>query len=462
MIRLFTHYISSRTAFLLGTEFLVLILAAYMGIAFQLSLDHASIFPAFAAVEAPGFAIMMLLVMSAIGVYQLDLWTEPKVALVRMLVAFVIVVVLVAMIDSVTAGAYEFEYYGFGMTMLIAAFGTGVVRFGFYRIGHHSNLKRRVLVLGTGSRVARFAEAARRNHIHEVVGYLGPQTSDNAIPFLPILPRASGESLRSIVEKHRIDEIVVAVRDRRNGNVPLHELLECRLKGVKITELTDFFQREYRQIMLDSINPSWMVFGEGFNQGRARTAVKRAFDLLASLTLLILTLPVMLIAAICIIWEDGMPVFYKQERVGEHGRVFTIYKFRSMRNDAEKDGTPRWAAAHDDRITRVGRIVRMLRIDELPQIFNVLRGDMSFVGPRPERPFFVEKLEKQVPYFSARHSVKPGITGWAQVRYAYGASIDDTVEKLQYDLYYVKNNGLFLDLMIMIATVEVVLWGKGR
>ena len=343
-----------------------------------------------------------------------------------------------------------------------ATLGICVFRFGFYRFGQRDEARQRVLVLGTGSRVARFAETARKSRLHEVVGYIGSPTSDQRISYLPVLPRAAEESLYSIVKKHRIDEIIVAVRDRRDGGLPLQDLLECRLKGVKITELTDFFQREYRQIMLDSINPSWMVFGEGFNQGQVRTAVKRAFDLVASLTLLLLTLPVMLIAAICIIWEDGMPVFYKQERVGEHGRVFTIYKFRSMRNDAEKDGTPRWAAAHDDRITRVGRIVRMLRIDELPQIFNVLRGDMSFVGPRPERPFFVEKLEKQIPYFSARHSVKPGITGWAQVRYAYGASIDDTVEKLQYDLYYVKNNGLFLDLMIMIATVEVVLWGKGR
>jgi sugar transferase (PEP-CTERM system associated) len=318
-----------------------------------------------------------------------------------------------------------------------------------------------VLVLGTGSRVARFAEAAKRSKIHEIVGYVGPQTSDHHIPFLKILPMAEGESFAKMSEKHRIDEIVVAVRDRRDGGLPLQDLLECKLKGVMVTELTTFFEREYQQIMLDSINPSWMVFGGGFNQGWIRSLVKRAFDLVASLVLVILTLPVMVITAICIILEDGMPVLYRQERVGQHGRVFSIFKFRSMRNDAERDGTPRWAATHDDRITRVGRIIRTLRIDELPQIINVLRGEMSFVGPRPERPFFVDKLEQQIPYYSTRHSVKPGITGWAQVRYAYGASIEDTVEKLQYDLYYVKNNGMFLDLMTMIATVEVVLWGKG-
>lgn len=461
MIRLFTHYVSPRSTLLLGVELLILMFAAYSGLTFHSALAHGSGFPASLATEATAFAFAMLFIMSGVGVYQVDPWSDLKATRKRIIVALALGFALALMGQYLTRGANDFDPYALVVTMFIAALGIYLVRFGYYRIGQRSDFKRRVLVLGTGSRVARFAEAARRNHMHEVVGYVGPQTSDHHIPLLPVLPAAPGESLCSIVEKHRIDEIVVAVRDRRDGGLPLQELLECRLKGVKITELTNFFQREYRQIMLDSINPSWMVFGEGFNQGWARTVVKRAFDLVASLVLLILTLPVMLITAICIIWEDGLPVFYRQERVGEHGRVFTIFKFRSMGNDAEKDGTPRWAATHDDRITRVGRIVRKLRIDELPQIINVLRGDMSFVGPRPERPFFVDKLKKQIPYYSTRHSVKPGITGWAQVRYAYGASIDDTVEKLQYDLYYVKNHGLFLDLMILIATVEVVLWGKG-
>jgi sugar transferase (PEP-CTERM system associated) len=346
------------------------------------------------------------------------------------------------------------------LIMVVALAGSGLIRFGFYRIGRRSDFKRRVLVLGTGSRVARFAEAASRNPMHDVVGYIGLQTSDQASS-LRVISAAPGESIYSIAKKHQIDEIVVAVRNRREGGLPLQELLECKFNGVRITELPNFFEREYRQVMLESITPSWMIFGAGFNCGWLRAAVKRGFDLIASLSLLILALPVMLITAICIILEDGAPIFYRQERVGQNGRVFTIFKFRSMKKDAERDGTPRWASTNDDRITLVGHIIRKLRIDELPQIINVLRGDMSFVGPRPERPFFVDKLEKQIPYYSARHSVKPGITGWAQVRYAYGASIEDTVEKLQYDLYYVKNHGLFLDLMTLIATVEVVLWGKG-
>jgi sugar transferase (PEP-CTERM system associated) len=233
------------------------------------------------------------------------------------------------------------------------------------------------------------------------------------------------------------------------------------LKGIKVTELSAFFEREYQQVILESLNASWMVLGDGFREGVFRAFVKRLFDLAASTVLLLLALPLIVLAAICIFLESGLPVLYRQERVGQGGRIFTIYKLRSMTKSAESDGSPRWAEANDDRATRIGRIIRKLRIDELPQIINVFKGEMSFVGPRPERPFFVEKLMKQIPYYALRHSIKPGITGWAQVRYHYGASLDDTVEKLQYDLYYVKNHTLFLDLMILIATMRVVLWDRG-
>jgi len=189
--------------------------------------------------------------------------------------------------------------------------------------------------------------------------------------------------------------------------------------------------------------------------------VKRLFDLFVSFTILLLALPVMVLTMILIAWESGFPILYRQERVGQGGRIFTIYKFRSMVQNAEKDGTPQWAQAGDARVTRIGNVIRLLRIDELPQIFNVFRGDMSFVGPRPERPFFVDQLIEQIPYYASRHSIKPGITGWAQVRYAYGASLEDAIEKLQYDLYYVKNHTFFLDLLILFQTAQVVLFGKG-
>jgi len=272
---------------------------------------------------------------------------------------------------------------------------------------------------------------------------------------------APDDSLASIVDKHAIDQIVVGVRDRRGGGFPVQQLLECRMKGVKVVELSTFFEREYRQVLLESLNPSWMVLGNGFRQGFLGNTVKRLFDVTVSAALLLVALPIILIAAICIYLESGLPVLYRQERVGRGGRTFTLYKLRSMKLDAECGGTPHWAKANDDRTTKVGRFIRKYRIDELPQIFNVLNGEMSFVGPRPERPFFVDQLTKQIPFYAMRHSAKPGITGWAQVRYQYGASIDDAIEKLQYDLYYVKNHSLFLDLMILISTVEVVLWGRG-
>jgi sugar transferase (PEP-CTERM system associated) len=243
--------------------------------------------------------------------------------------------------------------------------------------------------------------------------------------------------------------------------LPLRELLDCKLAGVTVNDLSSFFERMRGQVRLDSLRASWLIYGDGFRQGIGRTVVKRVFDVVAASVLLVVTAPVMLLAAIAIALESGFPVIYRQERVGQGGRTFKVLKFRSMRLDAEADGKPRWATNSDDRITRVGHFMRKTRIDELPQIFNVLHGDMSFVGPRPERPYFVDQLTDQIPFYAARHSVKPGITGWAQVRYSYGASVDDAVQKLQYDLYYVKNHTLFLDLLVLVQTVRVVLTGDG-
>jgi len=323
-------------------------------------------------------------------------------------------------------------------------------------------MKKRVLVLGTGSRAAKIesmlksTQRAQRVHI---VGYLPMSGTHHYVEHSRVLMERG--SISSIIEKYNVDEILIAVRDRRGGGLPTSELLDCKLSGISVIELSTFFERENGQLQLESLNASWMILSEGFRQGLTRDAVKRAFDLLASGLLLLGSLPVMGLAALLISLESSGPVLYRQERIGQYGRPFTIFKFRSMRTDAESDGKPQWAGQNDDRTTRVGRVIRKLRIDELPQIFNVFLGEMSFVGPRPERPFFVEQLVKEIPYYASRHSVKPGITGWAQVRYAYGASVEDAIEKLQYDLYYVKNHGLFLDMMILFQTAQVVLWGKG-
>jgi sugar transferase (PEP-CTERM system associated) len=241
----------------------------------------------------------------------------------------------------------------------------------------------------------------------------------------------------------------------------MQDLLECKLEGISIVDLPTFFERETGLIQLMTLSKSWLVYSEGFYSGFRRRLLKHAFDVGVSAIVLIVTLPVMLAAALAILLETGKPILYRQKRVGENGKAFEILKFRSMRVDAEKDGVARWARKDDDRVTRVGRFLRLTRIDELPQLVNVLRGDMSFVGPRPERPPFVTEISRNVPAYATRHSVKPGITGWAQIRYPYGASVEDAKQKLQFDLYYVKNHSLFLDLVIMFQTAQVVLFGKG-
>jgi len=269
-------------------------------------------------------------------------------------------------------------------------------------------------------------------------------------------------SIEELVERHRIDQIIVAEREQRGGGVPMDQLLACRIRGIPVVDLAGFYERAKSEVPIDSLKASWLVYGHGFVQGRARQIAKRIFDVVCSSVLLVLASPVMLLAAIAVKLDSPGPLIYRQERVGLGGRIFWCLKFRSMRTDAEKDGVARWAAKNDSRITRIGAFIRKTRIDELPQLFSVLRGEMSLVGPRPERPSFVAQLKEQIPFYDVRHSVKPGVTGWAQVRYSYGASLEDARRKHQFDLYYVKNNSLFLDLLVLIETVSVVLFREGQ
>jgi sugar transferase (PEP-CTERM system associated) len=319
----------------------------------------------------------------------------------------------------------------------------------------------RVLIFGSGPEARTVGNVLKKSDPDiQIVGfYPGPAENEACVPEQLLLPRS--RSLTDTARSLNVNEIIIAVQERRGGVLPLRELLDCKLSGVNVLDLASYFERALWQIRLDSLKVGWLIFGEGFRQGWGRTFVKRLFDLVAASILLLLALPVMLLTAIAIALEDGFPVFYRQERVGRNGRLFNVIKFRSMRRDAEGDGKPRWASANDDRTTRVGRIIRKLRIDELPQLYSVLTGDMSLVGPRPERPYFVDQLTRDIPFYAVRHSVKPGVTGWAQVSYHYGASVDDSIQKLQYDLYYVKNHKLFLDIVILFETVGVVLTGKG-
>lgn len=319
----------------------------------------------------------------------------------------------------------------------------------------------RVLVYGAGARARSVGKLLQQAEPHlDLVGYYASPTEDltDASVALLLSPQ---KSLTDIVLERQIDQIVVALTERRGGSLPLRELLDCKLHGVRVVDAATHFEHALGQIQRDAVSAGWLIFGDGFEQGWLRTAVKRVFDIVFATLLIGLTWPLMVLTGFLILLESGGPVLYRQQRVGLDGRLFNVVKFRSMNADAERDGQPRWASLKDDRVTRVGRVIRKLRIDELPQLFSVLGGDMSLVGPRPERPFFVEQLTRALPFYAVRHSVKPGVTGWAQVHYHYGASVDDAAEKLQYDLYYVKNHTLLLDLLVLVQTVGVVLCGRG-
>ncbi|MDH5833923.1 TIGR03013 family XrtA/PEP-CTERM system glycosyltransferase [Luteimonas kalidii] len=322
--------------------------------------------------------------------------------------------------------------------------------------------KRRILILGAGSNADLINRRLRRRSDRKaftVVGFI-PIDGQAQVVSQDLLVPLQGRTLRELALELHAHEIVVAP-DERRGGLPMDQILQCAQMGVAIVDLPAFFEREAGLIKLEIADPSTLVFSGGFDHSFPRRLSKRAFDIAAALVLLLVAWPFMLVVALCVWAESGSPILYRQTRVGEGGRTFDLTKFRSMRTDAEKDGVARWASTNDDRTTRVGRFIRATRLDELPQLFNVLAGDMSFVGPRPERPQFVDQLNEEIRYYNVRHSVKPGLTGWAQLRYPYGASVNDAREKLKFDLFYVKNHGLFFDFMILLQTVEVVLFRRG-
>jgi len=455
MIRLFNHYLSARTLLLTAIEMVVLFQSMVLGYQLRMA-EYAMRVP---ISEAALFTVTMLLMMTSLGLYQPQ--PEPFRATVRrVLVAYGLTLVLM----SVVFYLLPMFYVGrgvFAASSLFAMAGVLLVRLMFFRISDVGLPRRRVLVLGNGPEA------------EEVVRYLHGSEMIRSIDYAGLYPviseRDEGEPARRInhdrllrsVRELRVSEIVIAVRERRGGVLPLRQLLDARLAGVRVMDLAAFYERERGMLKVDNLRASWLIFGQGFDRGMARDIIKRMFDVVVSSLLLVLLSPLVLVAMVLIALESGWPVLYRQERIGEGGVPFMLYKLRSMRQDAEKDGQPRWAETGDCRITRVGAFLRITRLDEVPQLFNVLRGDMSFVGPRPERGFFVQKLIEQIPYYDVRHSVKPGITGWSQVRYPYGASVEDSLAKLQYDLYYVKNHSLFLDLLILVETIQVVVLGKG-
>jgi sugar transferase (PEP-CTERM system associated) len=347
------------------------------------------------------------------------------------------------------------------LSAMSAAFGILVSRISTSNPPKPGLAKRRILVFGTGFKAQEVKRALEKSDPGaEIVGFFaGPNENDSIIDDNQTFKH--GRTLTETAIALNAQEIVVALSERRGGSMPLRELLDCKLRGIRVLDLASYFEKSLGQIRLDALYAGWLIFGDGFNQSYLRSLIKRISDIVFSMILLIMTLPIMLVTMLLIGLESGFPILFRQERVGRNGRLFNVIKFRSMQRDAEADGKPVWAKSTDDRVTKVGRIIRKLRIDELPQLFNVLKGDMSLVGPRPERPFFVDQLTREIPFYAVRHSVKPGITGWAQVCYHYGATVEDAAEKLQYDLYYVKNHSLFLDVHILFQTIGVVITGKG-
>jgi sugar transferase (PEP-CTERM system associated) len=464
MIRLFKHYVPLPLFLMAVTEAVVLFGSMYLGTGLRFLWEDSGDIRLIGPIlpRAIIFTLVMLSIMTAFGLHQRDVkqegdWGYPVRFVSSFAVGLVAMLLIFYIFPKLLLGRGAF-----GLVFLLAFVGTALARLIFVRVFKLDAMRRRVLLLGSGSRSARVEGLERDEQGHQKFNLVGclPLTNAECCLDRTRILRDKG-SILSVARKYKVDEIVVGVRERRGGGLPADQLLECKLAGIEVVDLPSFFERETGQIQVESLNPSWMIFSDGFGRSPLKDVTKRTFDVTASGLLLLLTLPVMVITALLIWLESGRPIFYRQERVGENGRVFRVLKFRSMRQDAERDGVPQWAKKQDDRVTRVGRIIRLLRIDELPQVFNVFRGDMSFVGPRPERPYFVEDLTRKISYYPSRHTVKPGITGWAQIRYPYGATVEDAIQKLQYDLYYVKNHTLFLDLIILFQTAQVILFGKG-
>ena len=333
-------------------------------------------------------------------------------------------------------------------------------RLAFNHFAHDPHLEERVLILGTGQTARILAQQIGRQQdfAYRLVGFVDESADRTLVRQHDIL--GSAVDIDRIVADRHVDRIVVGLSDRR-GRLPIEQLLRAKMSGVRVEDATTTYERLTGKILIDDLKPSWLIFSDGFRASRGTRFVKRMLDLSFSMILAIISAPFMALTALAIKADSAGPMLYSQERVGENGRVFKIYKFRSMHVDAERAGTPIWARDQDARVTRVGRFIRKARLDELPQLWNVMRGDMSFVGPRPERPFFVDHLAKEIPFYLQRQAVRPGITGWAQVKYQYGSTVEDAMEKLRYDLYYIKHLSIFFDLTIVLDTVKVILFGKG-
>ena len=468
-IRIFRQHIPSHLVLLIVLEYIAMVAAVYVAHALRFSWSDAA-WPDFSGVQsrAQVYAAVNLVCMIAMGAYRPRTKEGLTGSMLRTMVAIFLIGTAI-----MSASFYLFPsiglFFGRGvlaMASVISLVAITFLRWLFRKMTNASVMRWRILVCGARDKALRVSSllAEQGGGEVEIVGFWPVKPDGHRVPAEKIIDKTM--SMYQLCLQQNIQEIVVAVDERRRtdqNDFPLEELLDCKLNGIAVVDDLMFLERELGRLDIRSLSPGWLVFSEGFSFSPTRDVMERGFDVLASLMLLVVAWPFMLLAVLAIKLEEGIraPVIYSQERVGFGGKVFPVHKFRSMRIDAEKDGKAVWAQKNDNRITRVGNFMRNTRIDELPQIFNVLKGQMSFVGPRPERPQFVEELAQQIPFYRERHRVKPGITGWAQLCYPYGASVEDAEEKLKYDLYYIKNHSLLFELFILVRTVEVILLGNG-
>ncbi len=460
MIRLFKHYVPYAVLLLGIVDAVLLVVAGEIGWVVRAHQIGMAVEPIHTRVlQLATFAAALQIALVAVGAYGVASFLSLRFAAARLAVAFSLGVIFQSLIFFLVP-ALTFWRSNLLYATLIAAVLLVTVRAVLGRLLGGDTFKRRIVVLGAGHRAARILALSQQPGINFVAaGFVAMGEAEAVVD--GAIPRADIPNLAAHIVDLNAGEVVLALEERRNA-LPLKDLLRVRTTGVQVIEISTFLERETGRIDLNSVNPSWLIFSDGFASGRMLSSVfKRAFDIVASLILLAVTLPVILVTALAIKLESRGPAFYRQRRVGLYNQGFDILKLRSMLQDAEIAGKAVWAAEDDPRITRIGRFIRKVRIDELPQTWTVLRGEMSFVGPRPERPQFVDELETQLPYYAERHMVKPGITGWAQINYPYGASIEDARHKLEYDLYYAKNYSPFLDMLILLQTLRVVLWPTG-
>ena len=466
-VRVLNHYLHTKFLFLGAIEFGLLMCSVLAGVELRnvwsenpglLYLEHPEL-------QLIVYAVVMSSCSLAMGVYTSIFREGLTGMLLRTIVAYFFLGT-----GSLTILYYIFPslYLGRGVLAFAITFSLVfvlILRVLFYKIVDIAQLSRHVVILGVGSTAQQVLEKVRPEDAElsfKIFGCIKCGQGETMVD--PSLIINEPEDWPGFIKQNNISEIIVAPDERRRsegGEIPISALLDCKLSGVSVTEPMAFIERELSKVEVEMLRPSWALFSDGFVYSQLRDIMKRMFDLTIASLILLLAWPFMLLTAISVCLESRGPILYKQVRVGLNGKEFSINKFRSMSQDAEKDGKAVWAAKNDARVTRVGAFIRNTRLDELPQLYNVFKGDMSFVGPRPERPEFVKELNEAIPYYDARHRVKPGLMGWAQLKYPYGASVDDARGKLKYDLYYVKNYSFFMDVLIVIQTVEVVLLGKG-